>query len=160
VVEFNNIAQDWTYKQGGFIRIGGSFGLMSASNKVAVTLKVILNDIDLKTMNLTPSPPADAYFIGNDFTTSKSSKVASYPSDAPGAIFVVFQLEPTFELVVKGVSGDKVTIAFNRTIGGSDIQVPIDTSVVETSGDGKRKRSPQTETDFFACSRQLLKNSL
>src|SRR5262245_3727771 len=40
IVEFGVLAQDWKYKAGGFIRVGGSFGLVTAGGKIAVALKV------------------------------------------------------------------------------------------------------------------------
>jgi hypothetical protein len=61
--------------------------------------------------------------------------VGEYPSDTPGAIFVVFQPEPTFPILAAGV-GDKITIAFARKRDGMDVLLPIDTTVVETKPGG------------------------
>src|SRR5262245_6280786 len=41
IIEFSVLAQDWAYKQGAYIRVGGSFGVFSAKGKMAATLKVI-----------------------------------------------------------------------------------------------------------------------
>lgn len=155
-VEFGVLAQDWIYKQGAYIRVAGSFGLMSAKGTVAGVLKVILHDINPKTLTFTPSPPTSAYFVSGNSTTS-NAVVDSYPSDVPGAIFVVFRAETVFPLIADGMSKSRVTIAFTRTKGGSDVVVPIDTSVIATDDNGKRTRSPQVLSDFVDCVTPLLK---
>jgi hypothetical protein len=155
VVEFSALAQDWAYKQGAYIRVGGSFGLMNAQGKSAVVLKVILHDFDPKRNTYTPSPPASAYFISGTSTT-KNSIVGSYPSDIPGAIFVVSQLSPGFEIIAEGLAADRLTIAFARTKGGTDIQLPIDTTVLDTADNGERTRSPKASLEFYDCAKSLL----
>jgi hypothetical protein len=62
IIEFANIAQDWAYKQGRFIRVGGSLGIMATSGKYGVTLKVILYDVDANDLRMTPSVPSSAFF--------------------------------------------------------------------------------------------------
>jgi hypothetical protein len=156
-VEFNAIERDWIYKQGAHIRIAGGFALIYAQKKLGVTLKVILHDIDLRTLNYTPSPPTSAYFVSGNSTT-KSAVVGSYPSDVPGAIFVVLQMNPTFKIITEDLTRGKLAIAFARTKGGSDIQVTIDTNVVETSNNGQRTRSPKAALDFLDCSNSLLQS--
>jgi hypothetical protein len=52
IIEFGVLVQDHTYRQGGYALIGGSFGLLSANNNVAVTLKVVVQDINNATMAL------------------------------------------------------------------------------------------------------------
>jgi hypothetical protein len=157
-VEFGVLARDWTYKQGAYIRVGGSFGLVSAKGIVSAMLKVILHDIDPRTLNFTPSPPTNAYFVSGTSTT-KNITVGSYPSDVPGAIFVVFKLSPTFEIIAQGLADDKLTIAFARKEGGTDVQVTIDTSVVDTAANGQRTRSPQASLDFAKCARSLIQQA-
>ena len=53
------------------------------------------------------------------------------PSDVPGAIFVVLKMDPTFKIITEDLIRGKLSIAFARTKGGSDIQSTIDTNVVE-----------------------------
>ncbi len=155
ILEFGVMARDWTYRQGGYIRVGGGFGIMSVKGAVGVTLKVILHDMDPRTMSFTPSPPTSAYFVSGSNTT-RNAVVSSYPSDVPGAIFVVLKPEPTFEILANGLNENKVSIAFARRKGGSDIVIPIDTSVVDTASNGQRTRSPKAAADFFKCSKSLL----
>lgn len=90
LMEFSAIARDLAYRQGGFIKVVGSFGLMEQGGYVAPTLKVVVHDIDVPSMALTPAPPSRAFFVENTRSTA-GSVIASYPSNTPGAIFVVFQ---------------------------------------------------------------------
>jgi hypothetical protein len=105
-VEFNAIERDWIYKQGAHIRIAGGFALIYAQKKLGVTLKVILHDIDLRTLNYTPSPPASAYFVSGNSTT-KSAVVGSYPSDVPGGIFVILHMD-TFKIITEDLTRGKL----------------------------------------------------
>jgi hypothetical protein len=150
-IVFNALAQDWAYKQGGYISIAGSFGLLGRDEKLlAVSLKVVLHDLDPRTMTFTPSPPATAYLVSGN-TTTKSEVVLSETSDTPGALFTILKAERTLKVLAEGLSRNKVTIAFTRTLGGTDIQLPIDTSVVETSPTGQRTRSLKALTEFSDC---------
>jgi hypothetical protein len=152
---FSALAQDHIYKQGGYIAIGGSFGLVGGKGKpLAVSLKVVLHDLNPVTMTLTPSPPASAYFVSG-YITTKDEVVLSEKSDTPGALFSIFKAEQTFKVLVEGLARDKVTIAFARNLGGTDIQVPIDTSVVATSANGQRTRSSKATMEFSNCAEQL-----
>ena len=45
--------------KGGYIVVGGSFGLIKAEGKIGATLKVMLNDYDVATGKLTPSRCGD-----------------------------------------------------------------------------------------------------
>jgi hypothetical protein len=157
VMEFSAIERDWLYKQGAHIRVGGSFGVAN-QGEIGVVLKIILYDIDVRTAPATfvPSPPASAYFTSGNSTT-KDDVVSAYPSDIPGAIFVVLRPENMFRLMLDGVTRGKVGIAFARKKGNSDIQVAIDTTVVETKGDGSRVRSEQPQLDFLDCVKKLIK---
>jgi hypothetical protein len=156
-VEYNVLAKDWVYKQGGYITVGGAFGLMQANGRLGAILKVILHDLEPRTMQFTPSPPASAYFVASNFSTSKSAVVASYPSDVPGAIFVVHKPDPILRVMVDGLKNNKLTIAFTRAKGASDLQIAIDTSVEDITSDGQRKRSPNAGLGFMECAEKLIK---
>jgi hypothetical protein len=157
VVEFNVLARDWVYKQGAYITIGGSFGVMRAGGQtLGAVLKVVLHDLDPGTMRFTPSPPVSAYFVSGNSTT-KNAVVGSYPSDVPGAIFVVLQMDPTFSVILEGLSKDKVSLAFARKKGGSDIVVLVDPSVVKTAASGERTHLPYHAASEFADCAKLLR---
>jgi hypothetical protein len=158
-VVYGALAKDFTYKQGGYIAVNGSFGLMSAKGQLAATLKVVVHDTDPRTNSFTPSPPATAYFVSGNKTT-KDAVVSHISSDTPGAIFVVLKPEATFQILTEGLARDKVTIAFARERGGMDVQLAIDTSVAETKPNGERIHSPKAATDFLQCSTELLDSML
>ena len=156
VIEFNSLVRDNIDRVGTFMKVFGSFGLMAAKRGVGVTLKVVAHDFDLATGNANPNPPKNAYFVfGNE--TSKASLVGKYPSDTPGALFAIFQLETTFEKLAEGLDADKVTLAFNRKDSGGDITVPLDLRVQSTDENGRKTLSPQMVLDFYKCSGDLLK---
>jgi len=160
LVEFNLMARDWLYKQGAYITVGGLFGVMSTQGNLATVLKVVLHDLDPRTMSPTPSQPASAYFVSGN-STSKNAVVETYRSDTPGGIFVVFKMDPTFSVIAEGVSkGTGVRIAFAREDASTDIRVLIDTSVVKTEANGQRTRSPQPKTDFLDCTQTLLRQTV
>jgi hypothetical protein len=158
-VVYGALAKDFAYKQGGYIKVNGSFGVMNIKGVPGAYLKVVLHDVDPRTISFTPSPPASAYFVSGTKTT-KSAVVGQYPSDTPGAIFVVLKLETILPIMMEGLERSKVTIAFARKQGGMDILLPIDTSVVETKPDGQRTHSPKAVLDFYACSNELLESMM
>jgi len=131
---------------------------MVAKNNLATFLKLVVHDIEPKTMELTPSAPVSAYFIRPNYSTNKTSVVASYPSDMPGALFVIFKAEETFKIIADGMSAQEILIAFSRSRGGVDYQLTLDTSVESTAPDGKRTRSPKAGLEFLSCSQQLVTN--
>jgi hypothetical protein len=155
IVEFGVLVQDYIYRQGAFVRVGGSFGMMSANNNIAVTLKVIVHDIDNATMQLSPSPPASAYIVSGT-TTTKAFFVAKHPSDTPGALFSVFN--GAAPILLDGITKEKMIIAFNRREGGADMQVAIDLTVEDTADDGRKTVSTKASQEFLSCSTSLLKS--
>ena len=108
-IVYGALAKDFTYKQGGYIAVNGSFGLMSTKGVLGATLKVVLHDVDPRTNKFTPSPPASAYFVSGNKTT-KSAVVGQYPSDTPGAIFVVLKPEAVLPIMIS----DNIVIAFRE----------------------------------------------
>lgn len=159
-VTFTAVERDHVYKQGSYIKIEGSFALVDAGKgTLASTLKVVLEDIDLRTATFTPSAPASAYFVSGNSTT-KDAVVASTPSGTPGGIFVVLKPVPTLPIIVDGLLKGEVIIAFARRKGGADIQLHIDTRVEGTEKNGQRIRSEKNALEFSECSTSLVKQTL
>ena len=100
------LAKDFTYKQGGYIVINGSFGLMSTEGVLGATLKVVVRDYDPRTNSFTPSPPTSAYYVSGTKTT-KNAVVGQYPSDTPGGIFVVLRPETVLPILTEGLGRSK-----------------------------------------------------
>jgi hypothetical protein len=146
------LAKDFIYKQGAFIAIRGSFGLVAESRNVGVTLKVVVQDIDPDTA---PLKPTTAYLVSGN-GTSKHALISAASSDTDGGFSAIFKAEQTLEMLLQGISDDKVTVAFARTVGGTDMKVSVETDVVETASDGKRMRSPEPAISFLECSNSLM----
>ena len=146
------LAKDFTYKQGALIAIRGSFGLVAESRNVGVTLKVVVGDIDPDT---TQRKPTTAYLVSGN-GTSKDALISAASSDTDGGFSAIFKAEQTLEMLLQGISDGKVTVALARTVGGTDMNVSIETDVVETASDGKRTRSPEPAISFLECSNSLM----
>lgn len=156
LLEYNALARDTVYRQGGFIKVFGSFGVMMAGGQPAVALKLALLDIDPTTVALTPNAPANSYFIFGT-TSSKADLVGKYDSDTPGGQFSVFKPLPTFKQISNALDAGRITVAFNRKDGGSDVLIPLDLTVAATDDNGKKSHSQQMILDFYACTGDLLK---
>lgn len=154
--EFSVLLQDWAYRQGSFILVGGSFSIFTAKGTLSQSLKVVLHDIDLKTAKFSPSPPETAYFVFSDFSTNKASLVGSYPSDTPGALFSVFQILPAYANLASDIEKGKVQIAFARRKGGQDLKIEVDLTVSDTSTEGKRERSRAAIEEYDNCAQALI----
>jgi hypothetical protein len=139
------------------MKVFGSFGIIEAKGTIAIALKIVVHDIDLKTAAFRPAPPANSYFVfGTE--TSKASLVGQYASDTPGAQFSIFKPLPTYEKISDALDKGKITVAFNRKNGGMDIMIPIDLTIVDTNEAGKKTHSQQMITDFYSCTGELVKN--
>ena len=149
------LAKDFVYKQGAFIAISGSFGLMAANGNVGLTLKVVVEDIDPDTAQLKRSAPTTAHLVSGN-GTSKDELMSAASSDTDGGFSAIFKAEQTLEMLLQGISDEKITVAFARTVGGTDMKVSIETDVVETASDGKRTRSPEPAISFLECSNSLM----
>jgi hypothetical protein len=156
ILEYAVFARDFVHKQGAPILIAGSVGLrVLAPRGIATTLKVIVHDIDPLTGALVPSAPTRAYFVSGNKTT-KEAIIGAVPSDTPGGLLVLMKTDATFEIVAQGIEDHKLTIAFGRKVGGSDLLFTLDPSVVETADDGRRTKSPTAALEFFECNESLL----
>ena len=116
---------------------------MLTEGKLASTLKVIVNDIGFDvdgTLVQTPNAPTRAYLISSDLSTTINRQVGSYPSDFPGAVFVVSQVSPSMEILAEGLEKQRNAIGFNRGNGGGDIRLDVDLSVL-----GQQEGGPSEE---------------
>jgi hypothetical protein len=156
-LNFTTLVKDFTYKAGTFARVDGSFNLLAAKSNLGVLLKVVVNDIDPKTYDWTPSSPVSAFFVSGNATSLPFLINRSLDSDTPGAVVAVYNAEKTFPMLVQGLNAGTVTVAFARTVGGVDMQVPIDVTVEDTDNNGNKKRSNKAATSFLQCTQDLIK---
>jgi hypothetical protein len=156
-VVFNVLIKDFTYKAGGYVKVDGSFNLMAANNNLGIMLKVVLHDLEQKSLALTASSPVSAFFVSGN-STSRPYLIAQQPvSDTPGAVVVLFNAE-TLPMLVQAVAAETVTIAFAREKGGIDLRVPIDLGVEDTDDNGKKLRSHKAANEFNSCAATMLKS--
>lgn len=155
-VTFATLVKDFTYRTGGFVRIDGSFNIMSAKNNIGILLKVVVNDFEDKTYRLVPSAPVSAFFVSGNATSRPYLIQQSLGTDTPGAIVALYNAEQTFPMLLKAVGEGVVTVAFARKKGGTDMQVPIDLSVEDTDDNGKKTRSTKVATVFMQCVSDLV----
>jgi hypothetical protein len=148
---FEAMTRDYTYRQGQFIKVDGSIGIMGIGGNLGAVLKVVVNEITPPSLTFRPSPPSRAYLIGPGYATNVDSLVSADESDTPGSLFSVFQSSPTAELLLSALRSKKITVAFNKKGGSSDIQLPLELDVAQTDDVGKRTRSDQATTDFSQC---------
>lgn len=148
---FEAMIRDFTYRQGQFIKVDGSIGIMAIGGAPGAVLKVVVNEIDPPSLTFTPSPPSRAYLFGPKFNTNVESLVSATESDTPGSLFSVFQVTPTLDIVLSALELKKVTVAFNKKGGSSDIQLPLELDVAQTDDEGVRTRSDQAATEFSQC---------
>ncbi|AZO35477.1 hypothetical protein EJ072_14120 [Mesorhizobium sp. M2A.F.Ca.ET.046.03.2.1] len=150
---FDAILQDWSYRQGGFLKISGNVGIMRAGNKLGANLKVVVLEIDPNdpTLGLKPSAPSRAYLVDDDLKTNLATLRGTPASDTPGALFSIFEVSPTLDMVLDGLRANKLTVAFNSKGGDTDIQLPLQLDVQEVKQSGERVRSNKMKSDFANC---------
>jgi hypothetical protein len=69
---------------------------------------------------------------------------------------VIFQPDPIIGMIAEGLATDQVNLVFNRSPGGVDVPVALDTSVEDTLPDGKKKRSSKAALEFANCAQALV----
>lgn len=154
---FEAITRDWIYRQGGFTKVSGSVGIMGLSGTIGTTVKVVVHEMDVATLKMTPSTPSRVYLIGSDLRTNIDTLVNSTESDAPGGRFSIFQMSPTTEMIFDAMQSNRLTVAFNRRDGKTDIQLPVELDVISTDENGIRTRSEKNEIAFSQCMSVILK---
>ncbi|THK38628.1 hypothetical protein EHS39_08960 [Ensifer sp. MPMI2T] len=154
---FDALMRDWSYRQGGYIKVSGSVAIMGLGGKIGTTVKVVVNEIDPATMTTTPSAPSRVYLIGSDFRTNVDTLVSSTESDVPGGRFSVYQMSPTTEMILEAMQNNRLTVAFNRRDGKTDLQLPVELDVLSTDDNGKRTRSERNGSAFAQCMSVVLK---
>lgn len=154
-VEFASLIKDFTYKAGNFVRVDGSFNLMTANNSIGILLKIVVNDLDPQSYKIIPNAPVTAFFVSGNATSRPFLIKQDRETDTPGAIIAIYDAK-TFPMLVQSIREGTVTIAFARRKGGADMQVPIDLSVEDTNKEGAKVRSDKSATSFMKCASDLI----
>jgi len=158
---FAAFVPDNAYSQGRFIRVDGNVGLMKAGATLGSTLKVAVQEMvrSGNTVKMVPAAPKRAYVIGPNYQTNLQSYVSSYPSDTPGGLFSVFQVSPTLDFLVEALSQNRLTIAFNRADGPTDIKLDLQLDVEKVLDDGTVVRSAKAVAAFADCAGKMAKSN-
>jgi hypothetical protein len=82
--------------------------------------------------------------------------LSTVPSDTPGALVSLFQFHPSFDIIMNGLGRDKITIAFSRDGGDTDIQLPLELDVKSVSESGQRQRSDAAVRSFESCTKSMM----
>lgn len=155
---FEAITRDWSYRQGQPLKVTGSIAIMALGGGFGTTLKVVVNEVrsseDFR-LTLVPSPPTRAYLIDREMNTNINSLINSNKSDTPGGLFSIFSVSPTMQMILESMETKKFTVAFNQNNGSSDLQMPIDVTVVQTDDNGRRMNSDKAIADFAVCTQRL-----
>lgn len=159
---YEALSQDWTYRQGQYLKISGSVGFIIAGKPrptLATIVKVIVQEVsvdDRGQLAFRPSPPDRAFLLGADFKSNLDTLANSAPSDTPGGVIAFYHASPALEMVMDGLDRDRITVAFNKSGGATDMQLVVETDVVDVDAEGKKTRSHQPKADFLNCLQTLL----
>lgn len=153
---FDAVMRDWSYSQGGFLKVSGSVALVGAGGNIGATAKAVVNALDERAMEFRPSAPGRVYLISKDLRTSLPSLVDTYESDVPGGRFSVYQMSPTAEMILEAMDTNRLTVAFNLNGGKTDLKLPVELDVVSTDDNGNRSRSDDSKNAFSRCIRIVI----
>lgn len=135
----------------------GNIGINQTGRRIGVTLKVGVRGLSGDTPFVSPN---FAYIQTKNASTAKVKQVGQEVEK--GFRYTVYSFyDPTVQQVVNEmIESRKVTIAFNRTVNGLDVRIPIDLDVIDTTYPGGnavvRVRSKQTMSDFLDCFLRLI----
>lgn len=147
------LQRDLIYRKGRYIYVSGSVGVMATGQPPALgaTLKVVVNEVSGRDLSRTPAAPTRAFIVGRNFSTNAESLVSTIPSDTPGGLFSIYQISPSIDYIMDALETHRLTIAFDKAGGSSDIQSVIETDVASVDDNGNRTRSLQAELEFANC---------
>ena len=160
-IEFAYYVNDFIYHQGQRYYITGSFGVREAGqNGFLGYLKVITSKVNsLGKFDGKPEKPNFAYLRSSSGQSNAKSIFRSFDSDDPGALFTAFNLDkPTLDILLGTLVSNKITVAFNRSPSGLDVEIPIDLTVESINGNGQPLNSQKTMTAFKKCMSDFSKN--
>ena len=75
----------------------------------------------------------------------------STTGDPPGALLILFNIEPTLKMLLEGVLKRKNAISFRSKGGVSDVPFTIDPTVTAIDDNGNRTHSPAQGLAFTEC---------
>ncbi|MCD2185240.1 hypothetical protein [Rhizobium sp. GN54] len=153
-LEFDALVRDWKYRNGGFLKLAGSFGILAPGGaNVGAMQKLTVSHLDYSGLELqvNPSSPSRLFMRDREFRSNIASLVNATESDAPGSFFAVYNLSPTMEIILAGIERGEIVIGFNQMNGESDIELDLQLDVASMDNDGNRTKSTDARRGFMAC---------
>lgn len=157
-LEFYAVMRDWTFRSGDYVKASGNFGLMRSKQVVSPVIKLVIHDMDRRTLQLSPSAPSRVY-ISSGLQTNADQVLTGNLSDTPGGLFVVFKTEQTFEMMIDGILSQRIELRYGRPGGNSDALLKLELDVTETDDNGVRQRSPAATDKVIECFSALVKEA-
>jgi hypothetical protein len=152
---YNVVEQDFAYRQGRLVSVVGNIAYFTnrERNNIALSLKIGTKETFGKASK--GEAPHYAYIQTPNATTAKSKFFAT-DSDTQGAKLFVYDLDKDSMTVLEElISGQPVTVGFNRHAGGMDVLARVDLRVadVTVSPGGKmvRHRTEDALLNFTSC---------
>lgn len=152
-LEFDALVRDWKYRNGGLLKLSGSFGILAPGGSVGAMQKLTVSHFDFSSgvLQVVPSSPSRLYMRDTNFRSNIASLVNASESDAPGSIFAVYNLSPTMEIILSGIENGAVVVGFNQLDGDSDIELDLLLDIAAMDDEGNRTRSVEARKGFMAC---------
>ena len=158
-LEYNAAGRDFIYKEGGTFGVVGNLTvnrvMRDGQPVMFASLKVTLNDIVGERQ--VPSAPVELHVVAADGTIMNERSGEAFNSDMPGSRVQAFLIRDGFERVMIGaLEKRRLTIAFNRRAGGTDVHVPIDLTVKEVDLEtGSVSHSDEMVGAFASCLKHI-----
>ena len=156
-LDFLTITKDFSTKQGGMVKMVGSYYLRKGRND-AVGYSLKLGVLDGQDPEATA--PANA-FVGSVKGLIPKKGVRAL-AENPGFALFVGRVDSDVVAVLKSITEDKkMTVGFNRRPGGQDVTSIVNLTVVDTKIEGgnvSRTYSDQMLKEFMQCGNDLLRD--
>ena len=160
-IVFLAVTADRAYLNGDTVAANGSLVLRNTNGTPAgllFTLKLGLRNMN---QNAEFERPAFAYVQTPSSSTAKAAQTA-LDGDPGYRLFAYRALDPEILGTLKDVISSKpITIGYSRSIGGMDVLVPLDLTVVDSEYSEQqevlRKISPDVLKEFAQCTSVVLK---
>ncbi len=160
-IVFLAVTVDRAYLNGDTVAANGAIVLRNTNATLAgllFTLKLGLRNMN---QNTAFERPAFAYLQTPSGSTAKAEQTA-LDGDPGYRLFAYRALDPQVLDTLKDlISSKPVTIGYSRNVGGMDVLVPLDLTIVDSEYSAKqeviRKVSPEVLKEFAQCTSAVLK---
>ena len=159
-IQFASYIKDFAYHQGQRYYITGSFGIRKTNeNGAVIFLKLITDKVDsLGKLSNKPEKPNFAYLKSSKNLTTAKSVIQQFDGES-GSLLTAYKLDKqSSDLMLDMSFTNKISVVFNRTRNGQDIEVPIDLNVESIDGLGKVINNLNTMNTYKNCMDEFVKS--